>query len=210
MMLRLGELTSSPTAVVRDGGADVGRDDEEVGTGIVDGEMADGDEMTTGFDETEGILVDSEMDDAEVGTESGTDDEVTNELDGKVADGKMDDDKMAAGLDETDDSVALGETKEIEVGRAIDEEFALEEVGVGRTIDEEFAPKEVEVGRAIDEEFAPEEVEVGRAIDEEFAPEPAGERVQVFTCRTASFPWLSVIGVRTMTQVWLTGPEGLE
>jgi len=41
------------------------------------------------------------------------------------------------------------------------------------------------------------ESELGVAID----------TVQVLTSRTASFPCSSVIGVRVMTQVWVTGPE---
>lgn len=35
----------------------------------------------------------------------------------------------------------------------------------------------------------------------------ATDTVQVLTSRTASFPCSSVIGVRVMTQVWVTGPE---
>jgi hypothetical protein len=43
-------------------------------------------------------------------------------------------------------------------------------------------------------------------------PEPMGlgtaiATVQVLTSRTASFPWSSLIGVRTITQVWVTAPE---
>ena len=52
-------------------------------------------------------------------------------------------------------------------------------------------------------------VEAGLDIDEEFVPEPE-DRVQVFTSCTAGLPCASVIGVRAMIQVCVTGPEGLE
>jgi hypothetical protein len=127
-----------------------------------------------------------------VGTEVGTEDE---EVGTGTADDEADDAEVDARgvVTEADDG-------EITVAVGLDEAGLIElDVGTGAW--------EV-LGRGTEGDCGSWDAN----IDEGFVPEPMGlgtaiATVQVLTSRTASFPWSSLIGVRTITQVWVTGPE---
>jgi len=110
-----------------------------------------------------------------------------------------------------DEEVGTGTADEVDA-RSVVVGAADEVTTVATGLDE----AELDVGTGVGEELGRGDGDDWDAgIEEGFVPEPMGlgtaiETVQVLTSRTASFPWSSLIGVRTITQVCVTGPEPLE
>lgn len=198
------------------GGAEVGREDVEVGrdtevvdtadTEVVDRVAAEiVDTVNTevvGTIDTEVVgTVDTEVVgtvDAEVVNTVGTDAEDVGTVGTEDAEAGTDAEEVGTGTEEVGTETTGDETDEEGIGTgSVD-------VGTGDEVTTVATGLDETCGMALEDP-----VEAGLDIDGEFVPEPE-DKVQVFTSCTAGLPCTSVIGVRAMIQVCVTGPEGLK